>query len=335
MANPKLSMIVPVYNVEKNISECIDSILAQTYTDYELILIDDGSLDNSGIICDKYTNIDSRVVVTHQSNAGVSEARNKGIELARGEWITFVDSDDWLDKNFLEMFDLENAMELSISGLRYIKCPERSIMNIWAFEEKEIDLAKDFESIAKSNLLEYGTTVCKAYRKQILDKYHIRFDRNISYHEDHLFFFQYLRHTNKVATHKGVGYNYRIDYSAQSLSKKTHPWDKLNQSSDAMFRELTQLKCFKMLPEWYRQKISTFCLYPKINACQAIFTSHISESERKSAYAIITCEHDIIKRYFRPAKSKSKILKGCVLAGYLPLRFYFMSIRTIKRIIRK
>lgn len=335
MTNPKISIIIPVYNVEKYLQECMDSVLSQTYTDYEVILIDDGSPDNSGIICDKYANIDSRVKVTHQPNFGVSEARNRGIELARGEWITFVDSDDWVDKDFLKMFELEDAPELSISGLRYVRFPEHSTMKLWTFEETEIDLMKDSESIAKNNLLEYGTTFCKAYRKQILDKYSIRFDRNISYHEDHVFFFQYLRHANRVATHKSVGYNYRIDYSAQSLSKKTHPWDKLNYSSNAMFKELTQLKCFQTLPKWYMQKISTFCLYPKINACQAIFTSHISDSERKSAYAIITCEHDIIKRYFRPTKSKSKILKGCVLAGYLPLRFYFMSIRTIKRIIRK
>ena len=96
---PKLSVIVPVYNTEKYLRECIDSILAQTFTDFELILVDDGSTDKSGAICDEYCRLDDRIRVIHQNNGGVTVARKRGVELSSGEYVTFVDSDDWIDPN--------------------------------------------------------------------------------------------------------------------------------------------------------------------------------------------------------------------------------------------
>lgn len=102
----KISVIVPVYNVEKYIHRCVDSILAQTFTDYELILVDDGSPDNCGKICDEYAGKDSRIHVIHKENGGLSDARNAGIDWAfansDSEWITFIDSDDWVHHKYLE-----------------------------------------------------------------------------------------------------------------------------------------------------------------------------------------------------------------------------------------
>ena len=96
-----ISIIVPVYNVEKYLRRCLDSILAQTFTDFECICIDDGSSDGSGKILDEYAEKDFRFVVIHKDNGGVSSARNAGLDVARGEWLAFVDSDDWVEKNFL------------------------------------------------------------------------------------------------------------------------------------------------------------------------------------------------------------------------------------------
>ena len=95
--NPKISIIVPVYKVEKYLHKCIDSILAQTFKDFELILVDDGSPDNCGKICDEYAKRDNRIVVVHKENGGQASARNRGINIARGDYIGFVDSDDWID----------------------------------------------------------------------------------------------------------------------------------------------------------------------------------------------------------------------------------------------
>ena len=107
---PKLSVIVPVYNTEKYLRECIDSILAQTFSDFELILVDDGSTDGSGIICDEYAGKDPRIQVIHQQNGGITVARKSGVRVARGEYVTFVDSDDWIDKDMYRiMLERESA----------------------------------------------------------------------------------------------------------------------------------------------------------------------------------------------------------------------------------
>lgn len=123
--NPKISIIVPVYKVEKYIHKCIDSILAQTFTDFELILVDDGSPDNCGKICDEYVKKDRRIKVIHKKNGGLSDARNAGIEIARGDYIGFVDSDDYIESDMYELlYDIciENNCEIaSCSSTIYFK----------------------------------------------------------------------------------------------------------------------------------------------------------------------------------------------------------------------
>lgn len=99
---PKVSVIVPVYNVEKFLNRCVESVLNQTYENFELILIDDGSPDKCGEMCDKFVEKDNRVKCVHQKNGGVSRARNAGLDIAKGEYICFVDSDDWIEPNLLE-----------------------------------------------------------------------------------------------------------------------------------------------------------------------------------------------------------------------------------------
>ena len=98
------SIIVPVYNSESFIKVCLDSILEQTYPDFELLLIDDGSTDRSGEICDKYAGKDSRIRVFHEKNEGVSASRNKGLEMASGRYVNFVDSDDWVSPDYLQSY---------------------------------------------------------------------------------------------------------------------------------------------------------------------------------------------------------------------------------------
>lgn len=119
-----LSVIVPVYNVQKYINRCVDSILAQTFTDFELILVDDGSPDKCGQICDEYAEKDDRVCVIHKENGGLSDARNTGIDWAfensDSKWITFVDSDDWIHPKYLEaLFDAVKKFDVSISMCRF------------------------------------------------------------------------------------------------------------------------------------------------------------------------------------------------------------------------
>ena len=120
---PEISIIVPVYKVEKYLRHCVDSILAQTFTDFELLLIDDGSPDNSGAICDEYAEKDNRVRVFHKENGGVSSARNLGLDNARGTYIMFCDSDDYVADNWAEkLYEFMNYNEanLSICGYNFV-----------------------------------------------------------------------------------------------------------------------------------------------------------------------------------------------------------------------
>ncbi len=120
MRNPKISVIVPVYNVEKYLARCIDSLLAQSFTDYELILVDDGATDSSGKICDDYAEKDPRIRVIHKENGGLSDARNKGTQEASGEYIIFIDSDDFIEENALELLlslIMKNFADIAVGGI--------------------------------------------------------------------------------------------------------------------------------------------------------------------------------------------------------------------------
>lgn len=118
-----ISVIVPVYNVEPYLRECVDSILAQTYRDFELILVDDGSPDNCGAICDEYAEKDDRIRVIHQQNGGLSAARNAGLDVAMGEYVTFVDSDDQVSPVYLEcLFTLLENNEAEVATCRALFC---------------------------------------------------------------------------------------------------------------------------------------------------------------------------------------------------------------------
>ena len=117
-----ITVIVPIYNVEKYLKRCIESILNQTFKDFELLLLNDGSTDSSGKICDIYASKDNRIVVRHKKNQGVSTTRNLGIDIAKGEYITFIDSDDWIEKDYLEkMYSKIKEMNVPLLITGYIE----------------------------------------------------------------------------------------------------------------------------------------------------------------------------------------------------------------------
>jgi len=179
---PLISVIVPVYNVEKYLVRCIESILVQTYTTFELILIDDGSPDSCGNICDCYAEKDSRIRVIHKSNQGVSAARNTGLDNATGEYIAFIDSDDWIHEKYL--FLLLNAM---ISTNSYMSvCGYVRTNNEHALEE--INCSECIQTLKSTQLLNShemkSFTPRRLYKKELLSN--IRFNSNVMV-EDALF----------------------------------------------------------------------------------------------------------------------------------------------------
>lgn len=190
---PKISVIVPVYNTEKYLHRCIDSILAQTFTDFELFLIDDGSKDGSGKICDEYAAKDSRVRVFHKENGGVSSARNSGLDNACGEWIAFVDSDDWIDNDYLSVLLEGEKSDLCICNLKI----ENSNL-IWDVVienglQNKTSIENLFDKGGFTGFTFLGP-ICKLFRKTIIDNYNIRYRETVSSGEDSLFVLDYFCH---------------------------------------------------------------------------------------------------------------------------------------------
>lgn len=195
---PQISIITPVYMAEKYLENCIDSILSQKYNDWELILVDDGSPDKSGLICEQFAKLDSRIQVIHKPNEGVSSARNIGMFSARGEWIYFVDSDDFIEPNTLELLveSVSNRTDLLIHGLCDDYLEKGIKFEYDYYVKKNWSIAEILEYADKKGLLR--GPVCKLYKTNIIRKYNILFNKNISYGEDTIFTFEYLKYCNSV-----------------------------------------------------------------------------------------------------------------------------------------
>lgn len=207
----KISVIVPVYKVENTICRCVDSILGQTFTDFELLLIDDGSPDNSGAICDEYAAKDSRVRVFHKPNGGVSSARNLGLDNARGEWITFCDSDDYVFPSWLENFGLceySEDYDLICQGLETDRPLDNSIDALIYSTEFYGSIVECLDVLYGTKIL--GYPVIKLFKNSIIQAERLRFDTRLRVMEDEVFLLDYCIHCKRGMIVPGVGYYYFV-----------------------------------------------------------------------------------------------------------------------------
>ena len=188
---PKISIIVPVYNASDTLDKCVESVLAQDYTDYELILIDDGSKDNSGNICNEYSRRDSRIRVFHKKNSGVSAARNSGLDHARGEWVLFVDADDYLCEDALENLLREPQADLIVGGYFHIGTISGRKKSVTPIDRK-IDINRDTDFFSKMIGSYLTTPWCKLFRNDIIHNNNLKFNKYLFYGEDTDFVFRYV-----------------------------------------------------------------------------------------------------------------------------------------------
>lgn len=216
---PLISVIVPVYRVEKYLADCIESILRQSLSDFELLLIDDGSPDCSGAMCDTYCQKDTRIHVIHKENGGVSSARNKGLDHARGKYIVFVDSDDYLGENYLQaLYAVQQASD------------RRNTFVIADYQPFSHDglVSRDFSSAfivslsgGKNDTETFKRLVfnfiifppyCKLYQREIIEKNGLRFNQELRSAEDFDFNCRYIRYIEQIVYIPSVQYCYRVDY---------------------------------------------------------------------------------------------------------------------------
>ena len=227
--NPLVSVIVPVYNTEEEyLKQCIDSLKAQTLKEIEIILVDDGSTNSCGAICDEYAARDLRIVSLHQENKGASVARNLGIHRASGKYITFVDSDDWCDDSVLQMVsdvaEKENA-EITLFGgtiNRIGRNGKETASEIRLKPEKVLRKEYLLEACCFPRCSEDDfilATCSKLYRRDLLEKESIRFPQGIIYGEDRVLAIKAFYSASSIAFCDEIGYHYRINNQNQATSR--------------------------------------------------------------------------------------------------------------------
>ena len=198
---PAVSIIIPVYNAENFLARCVDSVLGQEYTDFELLLIDDGSKDKSGAMCDAYAASDSRVCVFHKENAGVSAARNQALSEARGTYIQFLDSDDWMTPDSTKLLVRaaeENDCDLVIADF-YRVVGER-VSRKGDIEDEGVMSPEEFAAHMMESPADYyyGVLWNKLYRRSIIEAHDLRMNAEISWCEDFMFNLEYIRFAERI-----------------------------------------------------------------------------------------------------------------------------------------
>ncbi|MDR0914209.1 MAG: glycosyltransferase [Oscillospiraceae bacterium] len=222
-----ISVIIPVYNVEKYLKRCVDSVLAQTYQDFEIILVDDGSTDNGGKLCDEYAALNDRIRTIHQANGGLSAARNTGIDEANGEYISFIDSDDWIAETFLEvLYNTAVNNNADISTVRYYEIWEDGRKEVFTLSpENKVMPGLEAMELVCDNPKYIEHTVCnKLFKKHLFNQ--LRFKVGIVY-EDWRLTYKLLYFSNTVAVNDEILYFYfqrsgsirKSEFSEKKVSK--------------------------------------------------------------------------------------------------------------------
>lgn len=211
-----VSIIIPVYNAGKYIEKCIDSIIKQTYSNWELLLVNDGSKDNSLEVCNKIKEKDKRINVIDKINGGASSARNVGLKYCKGQFICFVDSDDYVGSRYIE--DLVSPYEqgsnsMVICGMTIMY---NNIKSYFRYDNETIE-TDIFTNLSNTHFFRHGGPTSKLYLKEIIDKNNLKFDEKLCNYEDLMFNLAYIEYINKIIFSPSTEYVYIRDNSTQSL----------------------------------------------------------------------------------------------------------------------
>lgn len=232
----KFSIIIPVYNVEQYLRECLDSVLGQTYSDWEAICVNDGSTDGSAAILEEYVVKDKRFKIVTQPNGGLSSARNTGMEVAKGDYIVFLDSDDWLELDALETLakNLDGEDMLCFSGRRYFE-DEKKYRQSDNLNERSYSSGMDYYNgnALQSRDFAFVCVVLRAYRRDFLVHNHLLFKQGI-YHEDNLFTPMACYYAQKVKQINICLYDYRVRANSIMTTNNTKRLHDLMETANVL-----------------------------------------------------------------------------------------------------
>ena len=251
----KISVIVPIYKVEEYLHRCIDSIINQTYTNLEIILVDDGSPDNCPMICDEYAKKDSRIRVIHKKNGGLSDARNAGIDIATGEYIMFIDSDDFVDIEMMESMMkniIDNNVDMVVCNIKYVY-EDREVVK-YNQADRILDKYEAMEEYLKDGIVQ-AVAWNKLYKKSLINDMRYKIGKT---NEDEFFTYKVVDKTDKIYYNSRSFYNY-IQRGSSIMGKYSI---KRLDGVEASYERLNFIK--EKYPTLYEKEKQTFvnlCIY--------------------------------------------------------------------------
>ena len=317
-----VSIVVPVYNTAEYLPACLDSILAQSFTDFELILVDDGSTDDSLRICEAYAFRDARIRVFHQQNAGVSAARNFGVEQAQGDWLCYVDSDDVVLPAYLQdMLEAADAEDCLVMG------------NISDSRMKGLitsDVVLEGEAMVRymlsHNILNLSGPVAKLYNRATLVKYGIRFPQDIHYGEDMLYFLQYLNHIGRVAFRQSE--LYQVTMREGSLSRGYYSFESEYACFETCLSEMTTFASRLTLSDAektavvWRNRTAQFFLH-SVKSIYALSNAYVWSEQMRRLHSIPVAYYRSFGKAFQPAGLSSRLVSTLVSNRWFTLLLVF------------
>ena len=320
----QLSIIIPVYNAEATLAFCLQTVCNQSFDDFEVLLVNDGSTDRSGTICDEYARVDNRIEVIHKSNGGVSSARNLGMARANGEFITFIDADDTIAQNYFQTLLDHKTYELVVTSASSGPADQTKIL-------PDITAVNAFEiSHILSNYFASGFAHPwgKLYRTEILRKYDLQFNLSLSIGEDTLFVNEYIANINTLKTLPYIGYFYTKGRKGH-LSRKAISYDTFIESLDRI------LPSFSALEEGYSIDLRLY-RYNLIQFFMHRYMSNISRLNLHTGASALKdiCELDAVRETFH-ANLENQKGKLQIIFDWLAQRRYYFVMTVMYKMIGK
>lgn len=295
----KYSVIIPVYKAEHTIRKCVNSLLNQPVNDIEILLINDGSPDASGIICKEYASQFPCVKYFEKENGGVSSARNVGLRVAKGKYILFVDSDDYVSSNYFARIDDVLCQYEPEMLLFSIQCTgkKRIVWSTGNFEAiGKIEVSKKVNNIMKAYL--FSNLMSKVFERRIIKKYNLTFDETLNIGEDQAFIFEYAMHMKKIISISDVLYYYITSENTNSLSRKRRDYlsEQLLHVNKKMLSSLNNVNPSKIAYKYYYDAIVWVHYRSAYSACKELLKFQLGIQERRRKIKTI-CHMYAIKEF--------------------------------------
>lgn len=279
----RYSVIIPVYNAEGTLRRCLDSLVRQQFSDYELLIINDGSTDGSDAICREYANTYSCVRYFAKENGGVSSARNLGLEQAKGEYILFMDSDDYVSQDYFALLShtLEsNAVDLLMFGYRNFGGVSTEWDTGEFYEDAETGIAKQISSVMQQYL--FSSLLSKGFKRQIIEQHNIRFANDLAIGEDQTFIFTFAMHIRSIGS---IGNHlYNVDVSdGNSLSRKARPYltQQLMEVNRRMYAAYRIKEYSPEAARYYEVALSWMTYRSAYSCCKELLKFNYSAKQRR------------------------------------------------------